>query len=175
MPGWQKVSGVWREAPQPAAKVLGTWRTDTPAAFVKVGGVWRQWHAAGGAPLPPGDVLLNATSISIPGSLASSAWALFNTAPHQGSIINAYAVISYNTFFATGLSFGLSGRASGTFYRTIADVAEWNGRTINHQINAGVSQFNAGSATGYTLTRSGGGTLLWATYVTNLRLKFTVS
>ena len=174
MPGWVKVSGVWREAPQPAAKVAGTWRTESPAGFVKVAGTWRQWHAGGDEPPPPGDVTLSPTSQSIPTSLAGSAWALFDTSPYLGDITDAYAVIGYQSGILGVVNLNVFGRPSGTFYRSIADIRQWSGRTISHQINAGVGQLNAGTATGYTLQRDSGN-LIWSNFISSLRMRLTIA
>lgn len=173
MPGaFVKVAGVWQAVGFPTVRVGGTYR-QLDAAFVKVGGVWEAWYEED-IPLP-GEVILNPTSSSIPGSVASSAWALFDTSPYLGSITGVRARISYASGILGEVDLNVNGRPSGTFYRSIADIRQWSGRTIDHQIDAGLSQFNAGTATGYTLTRGGGGNLVWTNFVTALRLKLILA
>ena len=69
----------------------------------------------------------------------------------------------------------MNGRGSGTFYRTISDIKNFSGQTINHDMGAtAASQFSAESATGYTLTRGGGGNLNWSVFIANLKLRLTI-
>ena len=93
MPQHVKVAGAWRTIDNTYIKVAGAWKVAASnEVWVKVNGSWRQEVDQG---LPAGQYTLSASSKSIPSSVTSSAWALFDTTQYVGRITQADAQISY--------------------------------------------------------------------------------
>lgn len=162
-----KVAGAWRSIEEQYVKVTGQWRA-IDQQWVKVTGIWREVDQ----PQPPdppsgGTFVLSPTSFSIPPINGQDSWAVFNTNQFRGDIATVKARITWGVLGSPSMN--VYGRASGTYYRNIAQDTGWANRTIDHDISQGVSQFNAGSATGYTL-RPVDTNVFPPTYVKRMRL-----
>ena len=135
------------------------------------GAEWEELWPVGGnvEPLPPGFYVLPASSISIPPSGGPS-WALFDTDPFIGrNIIGVDAHVSWKSFGS--ITGPINGRPTGTFYRNLVADNSFANRTINHQIDAGIAEFIAGTATGYTIGTGSNGN---GVFIGNLRLRIEI-
>lgn len=168
---YAKVAGQWRSVPEAYVKVAGQWRTVTDQ-YVKVNGIWREVTTPQPPTPSPGTYILSPTSLFL-GS-ETSGYALFDTSFYRGHISEIRARVSYSGFSSTGFQFSWYGRPSGTYYRQ-TDVTTPN-NTIDHRIDtfnaSSLTQFNNGSATGFTITKPAG--TLISTWITYVRLNLTI-
>ena len=167
---YAKRNGVWYQAQQYAVRTNGTWK-NAITGHTKMGNNWVQfWPRDGGAtPLPPGDYYLSATSSSIGSSF--TAWALFNTAAFQGRITNVACGLAWRN--ATSYTFTIADRSAGAGSIARDKLPEYQDRLIYHNVAAAsVTAINAGSSTGFTLTKPSG--VGWDIEINYIRMKLTI-
>ena len=145
--------GAWQEVDTPYAFSGGSLITPSKVhayGYGKDGWGWYEvWPNDGGGTTPPGEYILSPYSQSWPTS-SNTGWALFHTERFRGRITKVSARISWSSLGSPNSN--VSGRPSGTFYRSIARDSGWANRTITHDLGAtAVSQHNSGAAYGYTI------------------------
>lgn len=149
-----RVAGTYRDVSNIWAKKNGVWYA-VQSGWGHVGGSWQQWWPKEAGPTPgpnPGTYVLRPSSLYLPS--ANSGYAEFNTTAYRGGITSVKARISWTAASEPNSGVSSSGRPSGTFYRNVGNSGEWSGRTIDHDMYAtAASQFNAGSAYGFTLSK----------------------
>jgi hypothetical protein len=122
------------------------------------GSEWQELWPLTVPPTPsPGDHVLSPSSSSI-GDY--SGYAEFNTEFYRGYIDEIRIRISWGGYGNFPRQIDVSGRPSGNFYRDIYNDTEWDGRTIDHRIDtfdaSSLTEFNNGSAYGFSIALSGG-------------------
>ena len=163
-----KVAGQWLPtggSDEKYVKVAGQWRT-VQEQFVKVDGIWREVDVPQPPTPDPGTYILNPTTLALAGE--TNGYALFNTASYRGKILEVRARVTYTSFSSTSFKFSWYGRTSGTYYRQ-TDVT-FPSSTIDHRMDtfngSVLSQFNNGSATGFTFQKPAGTPISsWISYV----------
>ena len=147
-----RIAGVWRDIENIWTRKNGVWR-EIETAHAKTGGTWQQWWPPEAGPTPPpsgGTYVLSPYTSSWPTGSATG-YAQFYTSGYAGRITAVKARISWSTLGSPDSN--VYGRASGTYYRAISQDSGWANRTIDHDLGStAVSQFNAQSANGYSIT-----------------------
>lgn len=145
--GHVRVGGAYREVTGAYVKVGGQWRT-ADNQYVKVNGVWR----SATDPQPPCNPagVYDLSAISGGGSSGG----LFDLTGFAGCGITAVAAkISYGAIIGDTGQLSVHGDPSGTYYRAITTLNDWAYSTIYHDLGAtAAAQFEAGTATGYTVS-----------------------
>jgi hypothetical protein len=156
---YTNVQGGQRTVTKVYVNVAGTDRVVTKAYVNTSSGPipqWRQWWpptGSGPPPITPGVYFLTPTSQSIPSG--TTAWALFNTAPYLGRITDVRAGIYWKN--PTAYTFQLADRAAAAGSIARDKLAEYDDRLIYHTMAAAsLAAINAGSSTGFTVTKPAG-------------------
>lgn len=144
--------------------------------FVFESGMWKPFWPPEPDTIPPpaGDVLLNATSISITGS--TTGYCHFNTAAYRGRILASACLVTYTSGYNFPFSWTLRDRSGSAGSEGKSKLAEYTGRSIYHSLNnaSSIAAFNNGSSNGFTLLRQAGGAG-WSVAASNFRMRLTLS
>lgn len=171
-----KVAGVWQPLTNVYVRRTGAW-TGVGNAWGNNNGTWNKWWPPGGEVGPlPGTYVLTPTSLSLPSG--DTGYAEFNTTSYRGRITQISARLSWKSASEPNGGVSATGRPSGTFYRNIDNNSgEWANRTIDHRIDTfnatSLTQFNNGSAIGFTFSKLG--LLNIASQLSYVQLKLLIS
>jgi len=105
-------------------------------------------------PDPSKTYILSPYTMTISGSPGGLSWARFNTEYFRGSIAAVKARIWWKSGGGS-MSSEILGNGSGTYYRDISYDPGNAYKRVDYSISAGISEFNSGSATGYTIDPTG--------------------
>ena len=163
-----KVGGDWKVGTDLFVKVGGDWKTVNDQ-YDKVNGIWRSTDTP--AVIPPGVYILSAISQDLVGT---SGFSDFDTLEYQGRITEIRLRASWKGNLVNGIDIGVTGRTSGNFYRNITTDDTWENRTIDHRIDtfdaASLTEFNNGTATGFSYSGIGALENTWS----NVQLNLTI-
>ncbi len=187
MPIFEHDGTNWVEIPEDGGTVKvhegGGW-FDINVVEMHDGTAWQVvWQRTDPEPPPPegpdeGTYVLSPTGLYLPSTPGASGYAEFNTTAYRGYISEIRARIHWSSSTVQGADLRISGRTSGTYYRTVNDVEQWLSRTIDHRIDSysytSLTEFNNGSAYGFSLLMQDAGAAGLSYFIDNVQLVITV-
>jgi len=122
--------------------------------------------------LPPGDYILAPSTETISNSPGGLSWARFDTSSFRGRITKVEAYVTWKSLGSMGST--IKGNGSGTTYTTFGSVFGDRYKSVAYNLGGtAVSEFNAASATGYTLDPTA--TPTPSSWIDYLDLRLTIS
>lgn len=167
----------WIDVDQPHAYDAGQWKALEKIHAYGFGsddwGWYQVWPESVAPPTNPGGTYtLDPHTENISTSQGGLSWARFNLGNYAGKITAVKATIAWLS--RGSMPSSVLGNGSGTYYRSISYEPSFANRTISHDLGStAVSQFNSGSATGYTIDPDTTNTP--SVWIGSLRLQVTVS